>query len=62
MKSTIVKDGKVSCPYCGAENSFTTKRTGKAKTLGAVLFVPSIVVMPKRLKCNGCGRNLKRGK
>lgn len=55
MKSTIVTgDGQVKCPECGAVNSFTTKRTAKGKLLVGV-------AAPKRLKCNGCGANLKRG-
>jgi hypothetical protein len=54
MKSTIVdKDGDVRCPKCGARNSFITKRTAKGKmTMG--------IAAPKRIKCNGCGTNLKR--
>ncbi len=58
MKSTeIDENGDVRCPKCGARNSFTAKRTGKAKlmTLGVAMLAA-----PKRLKCNGCGANLKR--
>ncbi|MGZ4560422.1 MAG: hypothetical protein ACXVXJ_05515 [Mycobacteriaceae bacterium] len=55
MKSTEVDaDGTVRCPKCGA-NTFMTKRTVKGKIMGGALLVP------KRLKCNGCGTNLKRG-
>jgi hypothetical protein len=55
VKTTRVdSQGNVRCPVCGAINSFTVKRTGKGKlVLG--------VAAPKRLKCNGCGTNLKRG-
>jgi hypothetical protein len=61
MKSTIVdKDGDVRCPKCNARNSFTSKRTGKAKVIGVVTVGVGVVAMPKRLKCNGCGTNLKR--
>jgi hypothetical protein len=63
MKKTIVDDdGNVCCPRCGAKNSFTVKRTGKAKLLGVATIGLGAVVMPKRLKCNGCGANLKRSK
>jgi phage FluMu protein Com len=70
MRSTKVgADGNVRCPKCGAVNSFTSKRTGKAKLGAGLLGVATFgvaglaapVVMPKRLKCNGCGKNLKRG-
>lgn len=62
MKSTeIDEEGDVRCPSCGAKNSFTSKRTGKAKLLGVATVGVGAVVMPKRLKCNGCGANLKRG-
>jgi hypothetical protein len=62
MKATVVDtDGSVRCPKCGAVNSFTSKRTGKAKLFGVVTVGVGAVAMPKRLKCNGCGTNLKRG-
>lgn len=62
MKSTTVdRDGNVRCPACGAKQSFTSKRTGKAKLFGVATVGVGAVVMPKRLKCNGCGENLKRG-
>lgn len=62
MKSTIVTgDGQVRCPECGAVNSFTSKRTGKAKWAAGVTLGVGALAMPKRLKCNGCGTNLKRG-
>lgn len=70
MKRTQVQpDGKVRCPNCGA-TSFDTKRTGKAKltsaAVGAVTLgaggVAAIAVMPKRIRCLGCGTNLKTGK
>lgn len=61
MRSTVVdEEGNVKCPSCGATNSFTAKRTGKAKMAGAAAGGVGILVMPKRLKCNGCGANLKR--
>lgn len=61
MKHTVVDEaGDVRCPKCGARNSFTVKRTGKAKVAGAMMGGVGIAVMPKRLKCNGCGTNLKR--
>lgn len=54
MKRTVVdENGDVRCPKCGAKNSFMTKRTGKGKLTAGLLA-------PKRLKCNGCGANLKR--
>ena len=53
MKTTEVDEqGDVRCPKCGAKNSFTSKRTLKGKMAGSLLA-------PKRLKCNGCGTNLK---
>jgi hypothetical protein len=61
MRSTIVgADGSVRCPRCGAVNSFTVKRTGKAKLVGLATVGVGMLAMPKRLKCNGCGINLKR--
>lgn len=69
MKSTVVDaNGSVRCPVCGAAD-FSDKRTGRAKwgagIAGAVtlgLAAPAaIAAMPKRLKCRGCGENLKRG-
>lgn len=69
MKTTQVDpDGTVRCPNCGA-TSFSEKRTGKAKwgvavtgvaTLGIGALV-GVAAAPKRLKCNGCGTNLRRG-
>lgn len=63
MKSTIVyEDGSVRCPKCGASVlGAATKRTGKAKLVGVVTVGVGVVAMPKRLKCSGCGENLKRG-
>lgn len=62
MKSTIVDaEGIVRCPVCNARDSFTTKRTGKAKVMGVATLGVGMAAMPKRLKCNGCGTNLKRG-
>lgn len=62
MKSTYVDaEGNVRCPVCNAANSFTSKRTGKAKAIGVVTVGVGAVAAPKRLKCNGCGANLKRG-
>ncbi len=62
MKKTDVDPttGDVRCPQCGARNSFTVKRTGKAKLVGAATLGVGTLAMPKRLKCNGCGTNLKR--
>ena len=61
MKSTVVgSDGSVRCPRCGAVNSFTAKRTGRAKLFGVATVGIGALAMPKRLKCNGCGTNLKR--
>ena len=54
-------DGNVRCPVCGASD-FSDKRTGKAKWgVGVTLGVAVIAAAPKRLKCRGCGENLKRG-
>lgn len=61
MKKTIVKDGKVTCPHCGAQNSFTPKRSTKAKVIGGATVGVGALLAPKRLQCNGCGRHLKRG-
>jgi hypothetical protein len=62
MKSTYVDaEGNVVCPVCGAKNNFTSKRTGKGKAAGIVTVGVGAVLLPKRLKCNGCGTNLKRG-
>jgi hypothetical protein len=61
MKSTRVDaDGTVRCPVCGA-TAFDQKRTGKAKIVGFATVGVGVVAMPKRLKCRGCGTNLKRG-
>lgn len=61
MKTTIVDpNGDVRCPVCGARNSFTVKRTGKAKFIGVATVGVGALAMPKRLQCNGCGANLKR--
>lgn len=70
MKSTFIdQNGDVRCPNCGARNNFVSKRTAKAKWATGVAAVATLgiaaaaapVVIPKRLKCNGCGANLKRG-
>lgn len=63
MKSTYVdpKSGDVVCPVCGARNQFTVKRTAKAKWAGIATVGVGMAAMPKRLSCNGCGTNLKRG-
>ncbi|HWC22772.1 MAG TPA: hypothetical protein VG502_10780 [Flexivirga sp.] len=69
MKETQVdQDGRVRCPVCGGAD-FSDKRTGKAKLGAAGLGVLTLGVggalaaaaAPKRLKCRGCGENLKRG-
>ena len=64
MKRTVVDraSGDVVCPSCGARNNFVSKRTGKAKLIGVATVGVGVVAMPKRLKCNGCGTNLKRGR
>lgn len=60
MKSTRVDaNGTVRCPKCGA-TSFNEKRTGKAKWMAVPTVGVGVLAMPKRLKCNGCGTNLKR--
>ena len=63
MKSTYVDPatGDVVCPVCGARNQFTVKRTAKAKWTGIATVGVGMAAMPKRLSCNGCGTNLKRG-
>jgi DNA-directed RNA polymerase subunit RPC12/RpoP len=63
VKRTVVDaaTGDVVCPYCGARNNFVSKRTGKAKIVGVATVGVGVLAMPKRLKCNGCGSNLKRG-
>ncbi len=55
MKTTKVdkETGSVACPGCGA-TSFSQKRSVKGKIMGGLLA-------PKRLKCDGCGKMLKRG-
>lgn len=61
MKSTWVDhDGNVRCPKCGGKQ-FTSKRTGKAKWAGVLTVGVGVLAMPKRLKCQGCGQNLKTG-
>lgn len=61
MKSTWVdREGNVRCPKCGGKQ-FTSKRTGKAKWAGALTVGVGLLAMPKRLKCQGCGQNLKTG-
>src|SRR5262245_22370169 len=63
MKSTYVDPttGDVVCPVCGARNQFTVKRTAKAKWMAVPTVGVGVLAMPKRLSCNGCGTNLKRG-
>ena len=63
MKSTYVdRDGIVRCPKCHADMaSAVSKRTGVAKVGGFATLGVGVVLMPKRLKCSGCGENLKRG-
>ena len=60
MKSVRVIDGDVVCPKCGARNQFVSKRTGKAKWMAIPTVGIGVLAAPKRLKCNGCGTNLKR--
>lgn len=61
MKETQVDaEGNVRCPVCGATD-FSDKRTGKAKLVGVATVGVGALAMPKRLKCRGCGTNLKRG-
>ncbi len=51
MKKTIVDEqGDVRCPNCGARNSFTVKRTGKAKWAVGVTAGVAALAAPKRLK------------
>ncbi|MGZ4560255.1 MAG: hypothetical protein ACXVXJ_04670 [Mycobacteriaceae bacterium] len=60
MKSVeVTEDGDVRCPHCGARNQFTAKRTGKAKLVGGLTLGVGALAAPKRLKCHGCGYNLK---
>lgn len=60
VKSTVIdENGDVRCPVCGAKNSFTAKRTGKAKLIGGATVGVGALLAPKRLRCNGCGTNLK---
>ncbi|MBI2692614.1 MAG: SHOCT domain-containing protein [Solirubrobacterales bacterium] len=62
MKRTYVDaDGNVTCPKCGAKNSFTSKRSGKAKVLGVATVGVGAVATVKRLQCQGCGTYLKTG-
>ena len=62
MKSTQVTDeGDVRCPKCGARNQFTAKRTGKAKLLVVATGGMGAVATSKKLKCMGCGTNLRAG-
>lgn len=62
MKSTqLDANGDVRCPKCGARNSFTAKRTGKAKLGVLATGGVGVLATSKKLKCNGCGTNLKRG-
>lgn len=62
MKETTVdKEGRVRCPECGGSD-FSDKRTGKAKLGGVLTLGVGVAVMPKRLKCRGCGTNLRRGR
>ena len=62
MKSTVVgADGQVRCPKCKAVSSFTPKRSVKGKVIGIGTLGVGAVVVPKRLKCNGCGTMLKAG-
>ena len=60
MKSTeVTEDGDVRCPKCGARNQFVAKRTGKAKLMAGVTLGVGALAAPKRLRCMGCGTNLK---
>jgi len=62
MRATYVDaEGNVCCPVCGAKNSFTVKRTTKAKWTAMLTIGVGALAMPKRLNCNGCGTNLTRG-
>lgn len=62
MKKTIIdEEGDVRCPKCGARNSFTVKRTGKAKVMGGLAVGVGALAAPKRLQCQGCGTYLKQG-
>lgn len=60
QETTVDKDGRVRCPKCGASD-FSEKRTGKAKWMAVATIGVGVAAMPKRLKCRGCGQNLKRG-
>ncbi len=60
MRRVTVTNGDVVCPRCGARNQFTAKRTGKAKWAAVPTLGIGVLAMPKRLHCNGCGKNLKR--
>lgn len=63
MQRTVIdENGDVRCPKCNARSSFSEKRTGKAKWIGFLTLGVGLLAMPKRLKCNGCGVNLKRSK
>jgi len=62
MKRVIVNsEGDVRCPYCKARNSFVHKRTTRAKLAGATMGGVGIALMPRRLRCNGCGKSCKTG-
>lgn len=60
MKKTIVDEaGDVRCPHCNSRNSFVAKRSGMAKWIAVPTIGIGVLAMPKRLRCNGCGKNLK---
>ena len=55
----VTPEGDVKCPVCGAKNQFAIKRTAKAKWMAVPTIGVGLAAMPKRLRCNGCGTNLK---
>jgi DNA-directed RNA polymerase subunit RPC12/RpoP len=55
----VTVDGDVRCPKCGARNQFTPKRTGKAKLMVVATGGVGVLATSKKLKCQGCGTNLK---
>jgi phage FluMu protein Com len=57
-RAEMTEEGQLHCPHCGAANSFTSKRSRKAKLLLAPVPI-SILAAPKRLRCMNCGASLK---
>ena len=55
----VTDDGSVQCPKCGAQNQYARRRTGKARLMVAATGGVGALATSKKLRCMGCGTNLK---